>query len=78
MKSEKLWRSLNELYDAEELRESLQDEFPPEASAPVGFIDRREFLTLMSASLALAGLSSCAPSAPEKIERTRHHRGQNR
>jgi Fe-S-cluster-containing dehydrogenase component len=51
------WRSLAELEGCGE-RE-------PESSGP-GSLDRREFLKLMAASLALAGASGCAPARPEE------------
>ena len=67
MTTEKFWRTLDEYENFEEFQKSLQDEFRPGTVAQPGVLDRREFLSLMSASLALAGLTSCAPSVPEKI-----------
>ena len=67
MTTKNLWRSLEEYSNFEEFQKSLEDEFPPDATVRPGGFDRREFLSLMSASLALAGLSSCAPTVPEKI-----------
>jgi len=61
------WRSLEEYSNFEKFQKSLEDEFPPDAAVSPGIVDRREFLSLMSASLALAGLSSCAATVPEKI-----------
>src|SRR5581483_3669914 len=52
------WRSLDELADTPEFREFLHREFPPGASELADGMDRRRFLVLMSASLALAGLAS--------------------
>src|SRR6185369_16170466 len=34
---------------------------------PPASLNRREFVSLISASLAFAGLTSCAPTVPEKI-----------
>jgi MoCo/4Fe-4S cofactor protein with predicted Tat translocation signal len=53
------WRSLSELADSDEFRRHLETEFPGEAVPPKGSIDRRQFLQVMSASMALAGLAGC-------------------
>src|SRR5437762_6234588 len=58
------WRCLEELADTEDFKELLQREFPRHASVWLGSLDRREFLKVMGASLALAGLSGCLSSAP--------------
>jgi molybdopterin-containing oxidoreductase family iron-sulfur binding subunit len=62
------WRSLEELAQSEEFVALLQKEFPRQAlDLTDSAIDRRRFLTLMGASLALAGLSGCPQAPPEKI-----------
>jgi molybdopterin-containing oxidoreductase family iron-sulfur binding subunit len=63
------WRSLEELADTPEFRELMEREFPEQASEWSDPVTRRQFLTLMGASLALAGLAGCSPRpAPhEKI-----------
>ncbi len=53
------WRSLDQLADTPEFREFLHREFPENASELGGNFSRRKFLTLMGASIALAGLASC-------------------
>ena len=58
------WRCLEELADRAEFKELVQREFPRHAAALGEAMDRREFLKLMGASLALAGLSGCVSSAP--------------
>jgi MoCo/4Fe-4S cofactor protein with predicted Tat translocation signal len=61
------WRSLEEVADTPELHELLAAEFPaavPELQDPVA---RRDFLKLMGASLALAGVSACVKQPTEKI-----------
>ncbi|HYY24399.1 MAG TPA: TAT-variant-translocated molybdopterin oxidoreductase, partial [Candidatus Udaeobacter sp.] len=58
------WRCLEELADAEEFKKFLHRELPRHASAWMDSLDRREFLRLMGASLALAGLSGCLSSSP--------------
>src|SRR5262249_39483903 len=54
------WRSLEELADTEAFRELMQREFPEQASVWPNSLNRRQFLTLMGASLMLAGLGGCS------------------
>ncbi|HEX8142130.1 MAG TPA: TAT-variant-translocated molybdopterin oxidoreductase [Pyrinomonadaceae bacterium] len=61
------WRSLEEAADTEEFREFVSREFPQAAEEWDDPIERRTFLKLMGASLALAGLSGCVYQPPEKI-----------
>jgi len=61
------WRSLGELADTPEFREYLHREFPEQASEWNDPKGRREFLKLMSASLALAGVGACTKQPPESI-----------
>jgi len=61
------WRSLDELADTPEFRELLQREFPDGATEWADPVGRREFLKLMGASLALAGLTSCTSQPSDKI-----------
>ncbi|RMD85945.1 MAG: 4Fe-4S dicluster domain-containing protein [Candidatus Dadabacteria bacterium] len=61
------WRSLEELADTEEFRQFLEAEFPEPASLLDGAVNRRAFLKLMGASLALAGLSACTRQPTEHI-----------
>jgi molybdopterin-containing oxidoreductase family iron-sulfur binding subunit len=58
------WRGLEELADTEAFREYMHREFPEQASVWSDPITRRRFLTLMGASLALAGLSGCSAQPP--------------
>lgn len=51
------WRSLEELADSPEFQRWLDDEFPHRAS--LLSMDRRHFLQVAGASLALAGLTGC-------------------
>ncbi len=66
-KGPEYWRSLDELANTEEFREFLHREFPREASVWEGTLDRRSFLQIMGASLALGGLSSCMKQPDQKI-----------
>ncbi|MFQ6614038.1 MAG: TAT-variant-translocated molybdopterin oxidoreductase [Fidelibacterota bacterium] len=52
------WRSLNDLAQTEEFRSFVENEFPEGTVEPDG-LSRRSFLSLMGASLALAGLAGC-------------------
>ncbi len=61
------WRSLGELADTPQFREYLHREFPEQASEWNDPKGRREFLKLMSASLALAGVGACTKQPPEEI-----------
>ena len=61
------WKSLDELADAPAFLEFLHREFPEQASMFEDPKGRREFMTLMGASLALAGLTACTKQPAEKI-----------
>ena len=61
------WRSLGELADTPEFREYLHREFPQQASEWNDPKGRREFLKLMTASLALAGVGACTKQPQEAI-----------
>ncbi|HEX5504680.1 MAG TPA: TAT-variant-translocated molybdopterin oxidoreductase, partial [Thermomicrobiales bacterium] len=61
------WRSLDELADTPEFREFLHREFPRGASELLDGLSRRQFLRLMGASLALAGLTACAGQPHDTI-----------
>jgi len=52
------WRSLDELADTPEFKEWVQREFPQGASELEDGHSRRQFLKLMSASFALAGIAT--------------------
>ena len=61
------WRSLAELEDSPESRAFLEREFPEGASELPAGITRREMMTLLGASLSLAGLSGCIRRPVEQI-----------
>lgn len=61
------WRSLQELAGSEEFQEYLHREFPENASEWFDPVSRRNFLKIMGASLALAGLTACTKQPEEKI-----------
>src|SRR5258707_12070022 len=61
------WRSLEELSDSPEFREFVEREYPQHAEEWTSPVERRTFLKIMGASLALAGLSGCVYQPPEKI-----------
>jgi MoCo/4Fe-4S cofactor protein with predicted Tat translocation signal len=71
-KRREFWRSLEELADTEKFREFLHREFPAvnPSEADPSWLDptgRRNFLKLMSASLAFAGLTACTNQPKETI-----------
>ena len=57
--SGRLWRSLGELAGTPQFEQMLHREFPHAAAEWTDDQSRRNFLKLMGASLALAGLSAC-------------------
>ena len=61
------WRSLEELANTDDFKELLHREFPRQAWAWDESLNRRSFLQVMGASLALAGLSGCVKQPDEKI-----------
>src|SRR5207248_2516041 len=63
----KYWRSLEELAETAEFQELLHREFPSQASEWTDAASRRDFLKLMGASLALAGLTACTRQPDEYI-----------
>ena len=63
----KYWRSLDELAATEGFQDYLHREFPRQAGEWLDDDGRRNFLKVMGASLALAGLSACTKQPPEYI-----------
>ena len=61
------WRSLEEVAETPEFKEFLHREFPANASEFNDPVGRRNFLKLMSASLALAGVTGCTVQPDELI-----------
>ena len=61
------WRSLEELAGHPQFEELLHREFPVQADEWKNPVTRRTFLSLMGASLALAGLAGCSQAPPETI-----------
>ena len=59
------WRCLEELSEHEEFHEFLKQEFPEQAAGLFDGVSRRDFLKLMGASLALAGLNGCGRAVPQ-------------
>jgi MoCo/4Fe-4S cofactor protein with predicted Tat translocation signal len=61
------WRSVEEFVDAPEFEEFVKNEYPQHAEDWEDGLSRRNFLKVMGASLALAGLSGCVIQPAEKI-----------
>ncbi len=61
------WRSLESLADTPEFQQYLHREFPENATEWIDPVGRRSFLKLMSASLALAGVSAACTVQPEEL-----------
>src|SRR5262249_13511843 len=68
LRGREYWRSLEELAQTEDFREHLHREFrhPVPMDSGMG-MDRREMLTLMGASMALAGLTGCVRQPTEHV-----------
>ena len=63
------WRSLDELADTPEFKDWLHREFPQGASEMVDGQSRRQFLKIMSASFALAGLGLAGAGCRRPVEK---------
>ncbi len=61
------WRSVEEFVDAPEFEEFVKEEYPQHAEEWHDSVSRRNFVKIMGASLALAGLSGCVIQPAEKI-----------
>lgn len=61
------WRSVEEFVDAPEFAEFVSREYPQHAEEWNDSFSRRNFIKIMGASLALAGLSGCVIQPAEKI-----------
>jgi molybdopterin-containing oxidoreductase family iron-sulfur binding subunit len=61
------WRNLDELADTAEFHEWIQREYPSQVDRLIDPLTRRNFLRLMGASLALAGLAGCSRAPSETI-----------
>lgn len=63
----KYWRSVEEFVDAPEFAEFVKEEYPTHAEEWDNSLSRRNFVKVMGASLAFAGLSGCVIQPAEKI-----------
>lgn len=61
------WRSVEEFVDAPEFEEFVKEEYPAHAEEWDDSLSRRNFVKVMGASLAFAGLSGCVIQPAEKI-----------
>jgi molybdopterin-containing oxidoreductase family iron-sulfur binding subunit len=61
------WQSLEELASSQGFAELLEREAPGHSQGVFDALDRRQFLRLAGASLALAGLGACTRQPAEKI-----------
>src|SRR5260370_29115914 len=66
LRGREYWRSLEELSRSDDFDTFFEQEFPQQAVAMEKGVDRRDFVKLMGASVALAGLTACNRPA-EKI-----------
>ncbi len=56
---DRYWRSINHLENTDQFRKMSSEEFLPGASDTPSGASRRQFLQIMGASMALAGLTAC-------------------
>ncbi|HXG85147.1 MAG TPA: TAT-variant-translocated molybdopterin oxidoreductase, partial [Pyrinomonadaceae bacterium] len=61
------WRSVEEFVDAPEFEEFVKREYPTHAEEWEDGLSRRNFIKVMGASLAFAGLTGCVIQPAEKI-----------
>src|SRR6476661_228156 len=61
------WRSIEEHADTPEFRDFITEEYPHEIEQWDNSLSRRNFVKVMGASLALAGVSGCVIQPAEKI-----------
>ncbi len=61
------WRTLEEIAESPGFQDLLEREFPRGASEWTDGLSRRNFLQLMGASMALAGISACTTQPDEAI-----------
>jgi MoCo/4Fe-4S cofactor protein with predicted Tat translocation signal len=59
LRGREYWRSLEELARSDAFDEFFEEEFPRQAVALKNGVDRRNFIKLMGASVAAAGLAAC-------------------
>ena len=64
--AQEFWRTLEEKQGAN-LDELVGDEFASRLPDAFDTVERRSFLKLMGASLALAGMAGCTRQPPEQI-----------
>ncbi|MGZ8711400.1 MAG: TAT-variant-translocated molybdopterin oxidoreductase, partial [Thermoanaerobaculia bacterium] len=67
LRGKEYWRSLEELSRSDVFDEFMHQEFPQQALALEKGVDRRDFMKLMGASVAMAGLAACAPPAEQIV-----------
>ena len=73
------WRSLDELADTPEFKDWLHREFPVGASEMVeDGQSRRNFLKIMSASFAFAGIATLGAGCRRPEEKLTHHSANSR
>jgi len=63
LRGKEYWRSLEELSRSEAFDDFFASEFPQQAVALDKGVDRRDFVKLMGASVAMAGLAACKQPA---------------
>jgi MoCo/4Fe-4S cofactor protein with predicted Tat translocation signal len=63
LRGKEFWRSLEDLSRSDVFDDFMREEFPQQAQALDKGVDRRNFMKLMGASVAMAGLAACRQPA---------------
>ena len=74
-RGKQFWRSLEDVVQTPRFQEFLHREFPVDASIWEDGVSRRQFLHIMAASFALAGLSGCRQPEEEIVPYVRQPEG---
>ena len=67
LRGQQYWRAIEELADSSRFHRFLEAEFPQQARALFGAVNRRQALKVMAASLALGGLTACTRQPDERM-----------
>jgi molybdopterin-containing oxidoreductase family iron-sulfur binding subunit len=63
LRGKEFWRSLEDLSRSDVFDDFMHQEFPQQAAPLSKGVDRRDFMKLMGASVAMAGLAACRQPA---------------
>jgi molybdopterin-containing oxidoreductase family iron-sulfur binding subunit len=67
LRGQQYWHAIEELADSSRFHRFLEAEFPQQARALFGAVNRHQALKVMAASLALGGLTACTRQPDERM-----------